>query len=152
MQAAPTNRDAWWNLGRLRLDLGEFRAAVGPLRHALRGWPTHPANSQAWRALVQAAMAAGQNEAASEALLRWLKALSGRPDAAVDLGRGGAAPAAETEAALQVQMLGVVSRAVHFASVITCECRACFTMRGGSIFAEIAHTCHNLRFVHQEWR
>ena len=47
-------------------------------------------------------MAAGQKEAASEALSRWLESLSGRPDAAVDLGNGGAAPASETEAALQV--------------------------------------------------
>lgn len=48
-------------------------------------------------------MAAGQKEAASEALSRWLESLSGRPDAAVDLGSGGAAPASETEAALQVR-------------------------------------------------
>ena len=52
---------------------------------------------------TQAAMAAGQKEAASEALSRWLESLSGRPDAAVDLGSGGAAPALETEAALQVR-------------------------------------------------
>ena len=51
---------------------------------------------------VQAAMGAGQKEAASEALSRWLESLSGRPDAAVDLGSGWAAPASETEAALQV--------------------------------------------------
>ncbi len=102
MQAAPTNREAWWHLGRLRLDLGEFRTAVGPLKHVLRGWPTHAANLQAWRALVQAAMAAGQKEAASEALSRWLESLSGRPDAALDLGTGGGRPASETEAALQV--------------------------------------------------
>ena len=38
------------------MDLGEFRTAVGPLKHALKGWPTHPANPQAWRALVQAAL------------------------------------------------------------------------------------------------
>jgi len=48
-------------------------------------------------------MAAGQKEAASEALSRWLESLSGRPDAAVDLGNGGAAPASETEATLQVR-------------------------------------------------
>ena len=53
MQAAPTNREAWWSLGRLRSELGECRAAVGPLKHTLRGWPTHGANPQAWRALVQ---------------------------------------------------------------------------------------------------
>lgn len=47
-------------------------------------------------------MAAGQKEAASEALSRWLESLSGRPDAALDLGRGGAMPALATEAALQV--------------------------------------------------
>ncbi len=101
-QAAPTNREAWWHLGRLRMDLGEFRTAVGPLKHALKGWPTHPANPQAWRALVQAALGAGQKEAASGALSRWLEALSGRPDAAVDLGSGGAAPVSETEAVLRV--------------------------------------------------
>ncbi|CAK0764733.1 hypothetical protein CVIRNUC_003188 [Coccomyxa viridis] len=100
-RAAPTNREAWWHLGRLRMDLGEFRTAVGPLKHALKGWPTHPANPQAWRALVQAALGAGQKEAASGALSRWLEALSGRPDAAVDLGSGGAAPVTETEAVLR---------------------------------------------------
>ncbi len=105
MQAAPTNREAWWHLGRLRLDLGEFRTAVGPLKHVLRGWPTHGANLQAWRALVQAGMAAGQKEAASEALSCWLESLSGRPDAALDLGTGGGRPASETEAALQVRTL-----------------------------------------------
>ena len=76
---------------------------MGPLRHVLRGWPTHAANPQAWRALVQAAMAAGQKEAASDALSRWLESLSGRPDAAVDLGMGGAVPALATEAALQAR-------------------------------------------------
>ena len=86
------------------MDLGEFRAAIGPLTHALRGWPTHTANPQAWRALVQAAMAAGQKEAASEALSRWLESLSQRPDAALDLGSGGALPALELEAILQVHM------------------------------------------------
>ena len=102
MQAAPTNREAWWHLGRLRLELGESRTAVGPLKHVLKGWPTHAANPQAWRALVQAAMAAGQREVASEALSQWLQSLSGRPDAALNLGAGGAMPASETEAALQV--------------------------------------------------
>ena len=122
-QVAPTNREAWWHLGRLRLDLGDFRTAVGPLKHALKGWPTHPANPQAWRALVQAALGANQKEAASGALSRWLEALSGRPDAAVDLGTGGAAPASETEAALRVCMATVqlLHRLKHGSSSLPCR-------------------------------
>ncbi len=103
VQAAPTNREAWWHLGRLRLDLGESRTAIGPLKHVLKGWPTHAANPQAWRAMVQGAMAAGQKEGASEALSCWLESLSGKPDAAVNLGAGGAMPASAMEAALQVR-------------------------------------------------
>ena len=106
------------------MDLGEFRTAVGPLKHTLKGWPTHPASPQAWRALVQAALGANQKEAASGALSRWLETLSGRPDAAVDLGTGGAAPASETEAALRVCLATVqlLHRLEHAFSSLSYRC------------------------------
>ncbi len=89
LQVAPTNREAWWRLGRCRLELEDFRGACGPLTHVLKGWPTHPANAAAWRTLVQAALAAGKKEVASEALQGWLQSASGSADAALSLGGGG---------------------------------------------------------------
>ncbi|CAL8467992.1 g7530 [Coccomyxa elongata] len=89
VRVAPTNREAWWRLGRCRLELEDFRGACGPLTHVLKGWPTHPANAAAWRALVQAALAAGKKEVASEALQGWLQSASGSADAALSLGGGG---------------------------------------------------------------
>ena len=53
MQAAPGSREAWWRLGRCRLELENYSGALGPLLHTLRGWPSHPANAPAWRALMQ---------------------------------------------------------------------------------------------------
>ncbi len=102
-QAAPANREAWWRLGRCRAELEQARAAVVPLTHALRGWPTHPGNEAVWRTLVQVALAAGQTAVAAEALQRWEEAVGGgAPDAALALGAGGRMPATELERLLQV--------------------------------------------------
>ncbi|BDA42325.1 probable peroxisomal targeting signal 1 receptor [Coccomyxa sp. Obi] len=89
VRVVPMNREAWWRLGGCRLELEDFRGACGPLTHVLKGWPTHPANGAAWRALVQAALAAGKKEVASEALQGWLQSTSGSADAALSLGAGG---------------------------------------------------------------
>lgn len=102
LQVAPMNREAWWRLGRCRLELEDFRGACGPLTHVLKGWPTHPANAAAWRALVQAALAAGKKEVASEALQGWLQSASGSADAALSLGGGGRVNTSHLEQELAV--------------------------------------------------
>lgn len=102
LQVAPLNREAWWRLGRCRLELEDFRNAHGPLTHALKGWPTHPANGAAWRSLVQAALGAGQKEKASTALQGWLHSLGGGADAALALGDGGRVNVNDLEQELSV--------------------------------------------------
>ena len=86
-----------------RLELENFRGACGPLTHVLKGWPTHPANAAAWRALVQAALAAGKKEVASEGLQGWLQSASGSADAALSLGAGGRVNTSHLEQELAVR-------------------------------------------------